>query len=73
MQGCTDVGSLDHELLHCSRNDGVGHKLFACLQQHVPGLQIEAVLRLDHGALEEKLSLPLTLLTAIVLSILWKE
>ena len=73
MQGCSDVGSVEHELLHCTKNDGVGLKLLACLQQYVPGLEAAAALRLDHGAVEEKLSLPLTLLTAIVLNTLWKE
>ena len=73
MQGCLDVGSLDHELLHCNKNDGAGHKLLVCLQQYVPGIEAGAVLRLDHGAVGHEHSLPLTLLTAIVLSTVWKE
>ena len=42
-------------------------------QQHVPGLQAEALLRLEHGDIESDLSLSLTLLTGIILSSVWKE
>ena len=73
MQGCLDVGSLDHELLHCGKNDGVGSKLLSCVKKYVPGIEAEGVLRLEHGAAGDELSLPLTLLTAIVLSTVWKE
>ena len=73
MQGCTQAGTLAHELLICSKNDGVGHKLLHCLQQYVPGLHAEAALRLEHGQVEEDTSLPLTLLFAIILSTIWKE
>ena len=73
MQGCTQAGTLAHELLICSKNDGVGHKLLHCLQQYVPGLHAEAALRLEHGQVEEDTSLPLTLLSAIILSTIWKE
>lgn len=73
MQGCTDVGTLDHELLYCRKNDGVGLKLLECLQQYNPGLQADGVLRLDHGHVDDDKSLPTTLLTGTILSILWKE
>ena len=52
-------------------NDDVGVKLLHCLQVYVPGLNAEAVLRLDHEAVDDELSLPL--LTAIVLNSVWKE
>ena len=73
MPGCTEIGSLDHELLLCSKNNGVGLKLISCLQQHIPGLVAEDVLRLDHGSAQEDMSLPITLLSAVILSTIWTE
>ena len=73
MQGCTEDGTLQHELLECSHNDEVGNKLIDWLQQHVPGLQPEDVLRLAHGDITEELSLPVSLLTAITLRHIWRE
>ena len=73
MPTCSEDGTLLHELILCSRNDCIGHKLIHCLQLYVPGLQADAVLRLEHGNLEEELSLSATLLTAIILSYIWRE
>ena len=73
MQGCTDVGTLHHELLYCRKNDEVGLKLLECVQQYNPGLQADGVLRLEHGHVDDDLSLPTTLLIGTILSILWKE
>ena len=73
MQGCSEEGTLLHELVYCSKNDQVGQKLIHCLQHYVPGLQAEAALRLEHGDVEEEVSLPVTLLTAITLNYIWKE
>ena len=73
MSGCNEDGTLAHELLLCDKNDGVGHKLLGYLQLHAPGLHADAALRLDHGDIENDKSLPLTLLTAIILSTVWKE
>ena len=73
MPGCTQDGTLQHELIFCSKNDGVGARLVSCLQHHVPGLHAEDVVRLDHGDNAEDLSLPLTLLTAITLNHIWRE
>ena len=36
-------------------------------------MHADAVLRLEHGSGDDDLSLPITLLTAIILSTLWKE
>ena len=72
MQDCTVDGTLQHELLNCSKNDGVGHRLVACLQHYLPALQPDDVLRLDHGDTDDELPLPLALLTAITLSHIWK-
>ena len=71
MQGCSQDGTLQHELLDCSKNDGVGRRLVHCLQHYQPDLQPEDVL--DHGDTAEEFVLPLALLTAITLSFIWKE
>ena len=73
MPNCQEEGSLSHELVYCAMNDDVGLKLLQCLQLYIPGLNAEALLRLDYGAVDDELSLPLTLLTAIVLNSVWKE
>ena len=73
MQGCTEIGSLEHELLYCNKNDGIGYDLLSCLQHYKPGLQADAVLRLEHGSGGDDMSLPITPLTAIILSTIWKE
>ena len=36
-------------------------------------MQAEAVLRFEHGSGDDDMSLPITLLTAIILSTVWKE
>ena len=43
------------------------------LQQFVPGLQPDAALRLEHGDIGPDTSLPVTLITAIILQSVWKE
>ena len=73
MQGCTEVGTLEHELITCSKNDGVGQQLLHVLQQFIPGIEADAVLRLEHGDISQETSLPLTLVTAIILQAVWKE
>ena len=73
MQGCSQDGTLQHELLDCSKNYGVGRRLVHCLQHYQPDLQPEDVLRLDLGDTADELVLPLALLTAITLSFIWKE
>ena len=54
MQGCQEEGTLSHELIYYEKNDDVGLKLLRCLQLYIPGLDAEAALRLDHGAIEEE-------------------
>ena len=72
MQDCNEDGTLQHELLYCIKNNGVGHRLVACLQHYLPALQPDDVLRLDQGDTDGELPLPLALLTAITLSHIWK-
>ena len=73
MPHCTENGTLLHELITCGSNDEVGYKPVQCLQHHVPGLEAEAILRLEHGDISQETSLPVTLLTAITLNHIWKE
>ena len=49
MTGCSEEGTLLHELINCSSNDEEGHNLVLCLQHHVPGLEADAALRLELG------------------------
>ena len=73
MQNCHEDGTLQHELLDCSENDGVGHHLVSCLQQTLPDLEPSAILRLEFEDLAEEQSLAMTWLTAITLRFIWKE
>ena len=40
-------GTMEHELLQCNKNDGVGILLVSCLQQHVQDIDHNRVLRLE--------------------------
>ena len=68
-----DYGTLEHELLYCSKNNGIGQTLVGCLQNSIPGLQPDAALRIEHGDTSPETSLPMTLVTAIILQSVWKE
>ena len=73
MQGCNEDGTMQHELLLCEKNDGVGLLLVNCLQQQVPNIHHGNILRLEFGEIGEGLSLAMTWLTAITLRFIWKE
>ena len=73
IQDCVEVGTLQHELLHCRKNDRVGNRLLSCLQGCVPGLQAAAILRLEFGETDQDLSLAMTWLTTITLHFIWRE
>ena len=73
MQDCKEEGTLQHELLHCEKNDRVGNLLIACLQRCVPDLQATGILRLEFGNPGDEISLAMTWLTAITLRFIWKE
>ena len=72
MQDCpaNTEENLGHALLHCAGNDDVGHQLLNCLRNVEPGLQAEAVLRLELP-IEEDTELPVVWLLATVLQTLW--
>ena len=73
MAGCdVDVTEgLPHALILCDGNNGVGHRVFRCLQNFVPDLDVESVLRLELNV-EEDLELPLVWLLATVFISIWK-
>ena len=46
--GCTDTKDVTEDLAHalilCYANNGVGHRVFRCLQNFVPDLDVESAL-----------------------------
>ena len=47
MADCLEDGTMEHELLQCGKNDGVGILLVSCLQQHVQDIDHNRILRLE--------------------------
>ena len=72
MVGCTvDVTEdMSHALILCDANNGVGHRVFRCLQNFAPDLDVESALRLELNV-EEDLELPLVWLLATVFHSIW--
>jgi hypothetical protein len=72
MQSCQGQAeeNLPHALVYCQANDRVGMKLYECLREIQPNLQVEAVLRLELEV-EDELELPVVWLIGCVLGILW--
>ena len=73
IQECIEDGTLQHDLLLCSKNEAVGNLWLTCLQQHIPDLQPAKLLRLEFGDCGQDLSLAMTWLTAIILKYISKE
>ena len=67
------IGTLQHTFLECQFNDGVGTKLFNCVQNHIPTLTDESLFRLEFANLDIEDSLPITLLTSVTLSYIWNQ
>ena len=67
------VGSMRHELLECSKNNQLEESLLSCLQTYLPNLSPETLLRLEFHNLDSTMELATTLLTAVTLSVIWKE
>ena len=70
---CPEPGTLQHELLDCEHNMGVGKQLLTCLNQYLPRTSAAHLLRLEIGELPEDKLLPFTILIATTLSHLWKQ
>ena len=67
------IGNLQHTFFQCQFNDGAGQLLINCLQNHIPGITAEAILHLDFPNLDDDMSLPVTLITAITLNYIWNQ
>ena len=72
MQSCQGEAeeNLPHALVYCQANDRVGMKLYECLREIQPSLEVEAVLRLELEV-EDKLELPVVWLIRCGLGYLW--
>ena len=71
LQECSAVTEdLSHALLHCPGNESVGLNLLTCLREIQPGLQADALLRLEIQV-EEELELPVVWTAATILRIVW--
>ena len=62
--------TLEHALIICQSNDGVGLALLDFMRSIIPGLQTESLLRLEINVSEE-LELPLVFFISVVLSSVW--
>ena len=68
-----ETGTLVHELLEFSFNGNTGQELISSLQQQIPSLTADSLLRLGFSHLQPEMQLPLTILTAVTLNCIWKE
>ena len=64
------LDDVQHALIHCQANDGVGDLLVQSVRGVVPGLQVESLLRLELN-LETDMQLPVVFLIATVLNTVW--
>ena len=68
---CIDtLDDVQHALIHCQANDGVGDLLVQSVRGVVPGLQVESLLRLELN-LDTDMQLPVVFLIATVLNAVW--
>ena len=70
---CTEPGTLQHELMNCDFNVGVGQLLLTCLQEHLPNSTAAQLLQLELVNLPEDMKLPFTILIATTLKQLWLQ
>ena len=62
---------LQHALLSCKHNDGAGQWLMSVVEDQIPNITAEALLRLDLPVMSEENELAITLLISVVLSEIW--
>ena len=70
---CSKPGTLQHELIDCDFNMGVGHLLLTCVQEHLSPCTAAKLLRLELGNLSENKKLPFIILIANTLRHLWLQ
>ena len=68
---CPAPGTLQHELIDCVFNVGVGHKLLTSVQANSPYCTASQLLRLELGDIPEDKKLPTIILIATILRHLW--
>ena len=64
---------LQHALLSCSYNDGVGQSLLAAVQNAHPEMTPDCLLRLELGNLPDEDELPLMTFISTCLMEIWKK
>ena len=68
---CQDMlDDLQHAVINCQANDGVGGLLLRCLRGVMPGLEVESLLRLEINV-DSDMELPIVFLIATVLDAVW--
>ena len=75
MYPCNDIveEDLQHALLSCSYNDGVGQSLLAAVQNIFPDVTPDCLLRLELGNLPEDDELALVTFISTCLMEIWKK
>ena len=64
---------LQHALLQCDYNGGVGQSLLSVAQQHIPDISTASLLRLELANLSEDVELPLVTFVSATLSAIWEK
>ena len=64
---------LQHALLHCSYNHGVGQSLLSVAQIHIPDITAASLLRLELASISEEHELPLATFISAVLLAIWDK
>ena len=67
------IGTIEHSLIHCSFNDGVGMQLVNCVKTYLPGISNSEILRLELTNLDEEKQFPVILLLATTLNFIWTQ
>ena len=64
---------LQHALLHCSYNHGVGQSLLSVAQIHIPDITAASLLRLELASLSDEHELPLATFISAALLAIWDK
>jgi hypothetical protein len=64
---------LQHALINCGYNDGVGQALLSAVHVHLPDASVAALLRLELTDLSEELQLPMVTFISSILLIIWER
>ena len=64
---------LQHALLHCNYNNGVGLSLLSVAQIHIPDITAASLLRLELTSISEEYELPLATFISAALLAIWDK